>query len=458
MAVTRLDSQIINMVNNIIAAEQDQVYGITLTLHSSIDRDFSYQVPFINNFLVIQNFTEESFDWAELTMKLNAAEYQQVSMHAQGLLATIKCQRRSMVETTMYEVVWQQTLTAVITSEIDVAITKGIPRYNKDKDTQLADSELRVFNLTIQLYETAAIQLRKYGAAFILKDVTVKQVVEMLVGVHQISNLKMSEPDNKKVYSQVLIPSSMTIVAAIEYLQDNQGFGIYNEGVTVYYHDDTLYVFPESKPGFNDNYTACQIIIVPDSGLSGLRSSHWVSPNNELFFIGGGNISQTEYTLASIENRGNTAYLLAQDKVPLAESRTVKRGKVTINPDLLSISGLESTWGLTENAYSPAVYNSMGNTCSIMTTLAVDLGSDLTIVWDNAIPWLIQPGHPIVCHYLATESVGATPAETKYVVRHHIVGICHRVMYSFFRNEQPSGLCYTCQASITIRIPAEKLE
>jgi len=448
-----INSQLLSMFDRILDLTDDWAYRLTITLYSSVGEEFSYEIPRLDQLLAIQQFTTTSFDWWTFDIEVTVADYLALVEHVQGLYAFVELRRRSARDSATYELIWRSNYSAVITSSLAPAQIKDIRKHLPNAENIGAPELQELFPMSIELYETAAISLRKYGAALIARDQNMHQLLELFAAVYGIESVVIVPPDNTRSYDQIVVPRSLDLRSAFAYFQSAPGFGIYNEGVSVYYHNETLYVFPAARPRIDDNFDPVHLIIVPEDLATGLTTSFYQTDTGALYAVcAGTEQQQQERSLTTLENRGNAAYLLQQDTLTGTAARTVKNGQVTIADDVLSIKGIgDTSWGLTEDPHTPIFHLNGGNDHAALSFTTLGLGTVLTLLWYNAKPFQLLPGHPVVCYYIDTVDATTNTGQS-YTVLRQVIGTWISAIYTFDGSDLPGDRGLFCRGQLSVLI------
>ena len=132
--------------------------------------------------------------------------------------------------------------------------------------------------LTVYMYETAALEIKRPLVNTVYKDVTISDVINLLV-TNNFKDRKViiEKPDNEEKYEQIFIPP-LSFPDVIEYLQ--AFYGIYKSGVETFMDLDALYLISkDTDASYDDKYKDINIRVrakVQQDALSkskGVRST-----------------------------------------------------------------------------------------------------------------------------------------------------------------------------------------
>jgi len=142
------------------------------------------------------------------------------------------------------------------------------PQRNTDADTVI----------TLYLYETAALEVKRPLMNKVYHDVTISDVINyLIVDNFKDRNIIVDKPENEDTYEQIFIPP-LNFPDAIEYLQ--AFYGIYKSGIETFMDLDAVYVISkDSDAKFGDYYKDMNIRVRsqmqqdPQSRARGTRST-----------------------------------------------------------------------------------------------------------------------------------------------------------------------------------------
>lgn len=110
----------------------------------------------------------------------------------------------------------------------------------EDERTDINVKDTNEFNvMTFYLFKEKDLNMNKSLFNFIAEDVDILSVIGYLVNTMEVENLLISPPDNKNIYSQIIVPTG-NYKETMNHLQVY--YGIYKNGLKTYFDFDKSYI------------------------------------------------------------------------------------------------------------------------------------------------------------------------------------------------------------------------
>lgn len=457
---SRLATQALAMVREILEAEQRIVFDLKVVLFSSTDPNYIFTVPWFTSFDIVQDFGANAFDVIHAACEVQMSAFLAVLAHRQDLHAKVSWGLRPSITTGEVEPLWSGTYKVVVTTEPNPHLEHNINQVvtlDPATETPTSSQTAVLHPLEFDLYHEEMVTLRKETYNFIAAECTIAQLVYLLAHLHGIKRVRMVPPDNQRVYPQLTLPSILNFRSALNYLQEGPGLGIYDHACCYYYRDDTLYVFPRFKVGGQgtDNRTA-HLYLIPNWEMGNGVSFHRIDEIGDLHLIIN-DVAETMNTAAiAMENIGTSSYLLHTDRLVDSDPKWMQPTGINLPNDLVSLIEFPGEDGFFGNTHTPLYRPSSGNLHKFRSELAAGRNTLMTATWEEAIPFELYPGQRIHCHYLKSDSLPDQPIDgTKFVYERQGMGIVNRVVYVFQRETHETGYCYHCSASLILQLDEE---
>ncbi len=437
--------------------------------------DYDFEPYSVNKFVIEQKFSESYLDYISMILTLTPLQLINILDNYRDLNCTIIMKERyPKLDYTDHEsVVFSETYKVVLKDkEIKKRISKKalVPEnmmdYNGEHSGQMFD------NVEFQLIKDDEYLLRKKKFNFMMRDVTVKDVILYLAKQCEIKTICLTEPDNKTVYTNMIIPPQQTFITCMELLQSY--YGIYNKGLSYYYTGEVLYVYPtyETKPTTPDS--AHFYYAGPDA-VSGVELYHAYSEDDMIHVV----ISSTpvikDLADGGLENFGNAILMQHSDRIIDLYS-TIEEGKGNIysrygmgrldlkEPNTSVFSLKDSDYGVSKDAYN-IVYKHTNNPYKEKSDVYSYLRAYVGFQWQNAWPDSFKPGYLVHYHYDGEDISRREDGDeleyadsAEYMTRD---GVCESVTYTV-KPVQGGKLStkqsYACTADIVLSLEYEPAE
>lgn len=277
--------------------------------------------------------------------------------------------------------------------------------------------------MTVQLYNPGAVEIRSRKTAGIFRNVTVQNMIYHVSSLFGVKTLDLIAPQNTTVYENFILEPMHYMLDIFDYIQNR--YGIYQRGVSIYYSglsEDSgkLVVYPryEFEPPRRENDSDVEILFVGQGNLSNGHSSYKcyspygesVTYNNSTISVSGTKIICNEIdaeattadsgadaigTLSIVFNANKTI-----DKWRSISSDGKNRAIPRHKDDIIDGLKEENDFiGFTSCQYNPRYDVSYNNAYRISSALASVNCDLLKCKWSGAKPWTFYPGQRITFTY-----------------------------------------------------------
>lgn len=371
--------------------------------------DFSFEPYQVNKLVIEQNFNQAYGDNISLVLTLTPIQLITILDNYRGLDCTILLRPRE-IESEYIDhavLVMDKTYKVVIKDkELRKRLSKKAIIPDSKKDETNEHHEQMFDNVEFQLITETDYLLRKKQFNFIARDNTVKDVILFLAQSCDVKQVCITEPDNTTVYKNLVIPPQHTFASALEFLQDY--YGIYNKGLSYYFTNDVLYVYPayETKPTTPES---AHLYYAGENAVQGSKIFHAWSDDVCHIVISTTPVLK-DLIDGGIENYGNAMTFQHADRIIDLES-TIGEGQGSQNarmglgkidlkePNTSVFSFGKSDSGISDDAYSNRFKFDDSNQYKFKSEMYGFRRTLVATKWQNAIPFLFHPGYLIHWHY-----------------------------------------------------------
>ena len=293
----------------------------------------------------------------------------------------------------------------------------------------------------LNLIETATYTIRQQKFHGIYQKEKVADVIAHIVQSFSIKQLYLVPPDNTMAWDHIVIPPAQGINEIFDYLQYT--YGVYMKGIDWYYANNILYVYPAYENNPVIQYKA-DIYNAASGSYAGMKSYHsTVSASNLISIVSTTEVKASDISRPSAENVG-TGYSFMRASTLIDKYTTTNANGTFINNNAALSVGTVTDRAMSRGANNPEHTKTTDNIFEQNSKLAKWNTGLLECGWNNAVPFLLYPGHNIRYHF-DKNSVFTTQQ-----------GILERVTYSFSRQRQLSeGFIYGGNATLRFRVDSD---
>lgn len=434
--------------------------------------DYEFEPYSVTKMVIEQKFHDSFMDNITLMVSLTPLQLMNILDNYRDLNCTIILkQRLPKLDFTYHDkIVFDETYKVIVKDkEIKKRLSKKALLPENKMDQNIEHSSQLFDRVEFQLIKEESYLLRKKKFNFMMRDVTVKDVILYMAKQCGVEQVCLTDPDNKQVYTNMIIPPQMTFVTCMEFMQNY--YGIYNKGLSYYFTDNTLYVFPtyETNPTTKDS---AHLYYAGEDVVSGVELYHAYSEDNMIHIV----ISSTpiikDLVDGGIENFGNAILFQHSDRIvdlysSIGEGEGGQRarmgmGKIDIKePNTSVFSPKDTDFGLSKDTYN-IVFKHTHNLCKEKSAMYAYMRSLVGFKWQNAWPDSFKPGYLIHYHYDGEDIDRREDGDeldyadsAEYMTRD---GVCESVTYTIqpAQGEKLSKKqTYSCIAEVVLSIEYE---
>ncbi len=301
------------------------------------------------------------------------------------------------------------------------------------------DSEGQATNkvpVQLELIPHFVYKLRKTKFNCILNKVTMEDTLLFICHLLGLESVYIVPPDNEKEYVNMVLPPLLDISNVFNYLQDNDGYGVYNDGISHYFQNDTLYIMPMNR-NLVTSPNKFKIYNVGENAYPSAHNYHTLK-DGELNIVVNSKVTTMNDSQGAIENIGN-GYIVN------GPAKHLDHSGVLIDNDLFKV---DSTIITNVNRYNDMAgigtasftqsYLKSDNLHQVYSMIAETEATVIGMRWVQAVPYMITPVMDI--SYLFDK--GKKVSELK--------GWPFRVQYDLAKTRNMDNVTFGCTASVFI--------
>ncbi len=396
--------------NELAKAISGKISCIFRTECTFINPNTSYkETVYIRNLNIIQDFTGSYTDNIVVITEVTPTQYKELQSNMQGLECGI----------TLYPV---STLTGDDLETQDPIIIEGLvflpEQLDLDKQTNATitgDPESKqpesgsqaeayvMFQFEVMSKRVHDLRQMKVNAIF--SGSKMEDVLHWSTQQFDMEEATIVPPDSSATIGAIVIPPVKGIDDLYPYLQDR--YGIYAKGMSYYYVDDHLYIYPSFDTDINHCVDKDRVAhFVNGVGTEWYGVGHYHNfEDDDVYIAAIANAEVSPVNTAAAENNGN---VIASANADTANDRNVtveQNGTVTKNDGTMAVISRQNNAGNMASSMQNIKYG--GNTSNVYnatSALASEDGSILKLTWINAYPWVLIPGQHVEYHYLDSNS------------------------------------------------------
>lgn len=434
--------------------------------------DYDFEPYAVTQLVIDQQFHYSYIDNISLVLTLTPLQLVNILDNYRDLNCTIIMKQRypKFDYTDHSKIVFDETYKVVVK---DKEIKKRISKKALIPDTKSEETVEHVSQLfdrvEFQLIKETEYLLRKKKFNFIMRDVTVKDVILYMAKQCNIETVCLTDPDNKQVYTNMIIPPQHTFITCMEFLQNY--YGIYNKGLSYYFTGDVLYVFPtyETNPESKDS---AHFYYAGADAVAGVELYHAYSEDNMIHVVITSTPVLKDLADGGIENWGNTTLFQHSDRIidlysSIGDGKggpkaRMGMGQIDLKEPNTSIFAVKDTdFGLSKDAYN-IVFKHTNNLCKEKSDMYSYMRSLIGFQWQNAWPDSFKPGYLVHYHYDGEDIERREDGDeleyadsAEYMTRD---GVCESVKYTFKPvqgGKMSKKQAYSCVADIVLSVEYE---
>ena len=444
---TSLSVSLNNAVNKIISNNIPNLYRLKVTLSSISDSKNVVELMYIENLHIFQDFINSYADRIELTFEVPPEHYLTIMDMSQNLKCNIVMYNidREHPDLQLTSVIAKLEYRAVIKDKSDLLKKYSYGALIKtDNNVGFEQQYSTRIPMSLQLLDQRVYEMRKVKLNYIGRATNMLENLYFLADNFNADSVYIVTPDNTKTYTNLILPPMLGITNVFNYLQNDEGKGVYNKGISYYYTNGVLYIYPpyEMNPS---SPNMVNIYKVQENMFIGLDSYHKIEKarvGNDIHILS--NTASVDKNLIDegLENDG-TAYYLQKAHVLVDAWRNIvekpggRRYSVNENVDLVSFN---TDKGMISNAFQPNFYLSPENNFTYLSNIAKNNRVAINLGWIHAIPFTFKPGWKLIYNY---------DENANYVTK---TGVCDGVVYTFSKVGRLTEQIYACNANMAISV------
>ena len=389
-------SNVLEQAKQVAATKRATISTLELTL---ITPELHYPVPNVQRLSKSSNFLEDGTDvWAINFLMQPGVFLKQILPYKDNLLVDL-------VESTGLNRTLRR-LRATIPMDVN-------PQTSSDNSVYIDPGVLdqnMVVPVTLILIDTVYEQLRNQPLLDNYLMATTKDVLHNVWsqqghaiqsnGVNKFKGVDIEEPtDNPRVYRQIMVKHGTRLTRFADYLQNEEGLGIYTRGCGSFYRDGIWYVFPICKPErYGTVKKSLDIYKFPEDVLPVTEQTYGTTANSTLIlstgpsklldgtdnlrqnFGAGQQIISSDAIAGEVGSHYNNGASVTLRAEKVTEYRTTQRAS---GQELIDVNATP-----TNNVFKEITKNAMRD-CKV-----------LELNWTNSNPFLVTPGAPVKYYFL----------------------------------------------------------
>ena len=434
--------------------------------------DYEFEPYSVTKLVIEQQFNDSFMDNITLMVSLTPLQLVNILDNYRDLNCTIILKQRYPKFDFVFhdKVVFDETFKVVVKDkEIKKRLSKKALLPENKMDQNIEHSSQMFDRVEFQLIKEESYLLRKKKFNFMMRDVTVKDVILYMAKQCGIKQVCLTEPDNKQVYTNMIVPPQKTFVTCMEFLQNY--YGIYNKGLSYYFTDNTLYIYPayETNPTTKDS---AHLYYAGEDAVTGVELYHAYSEDNMIHIVIASTPIIKDLVDGGIENFGNATLFQHSDRIVDLYSSIgegvgnyparMGMGRLDIKePNTSIFSPKDTDFGLSKDTYN-IVFKHTNNLCKEKSDMYSYMRSLVAFKWQNAWPDSFKPGYLIHYHYDGEDIERRLDGDeldyadsAEYMTRD---GICQSVTYTIqpAQGEKLSKRqTYSCIADVILSVEYE---
>ncbi len=395
------------------------LYDITFMLVSSSNPDIKFDVSKLERIDVVQDFEKDFMDFIDVDFQVTKQQYIQIMKHSEDLQCIIKYYEYDIDAGKRGKLLITDQLLVILRDKKD--LYKIFPESQieaNSKEFSLEDRADQRIMVSAQLINKLEYSLIKTRISAILRNVTMKQVIHYLCAQFEIPRLRLVDPDNKKVYANFIIPPMQNIYSVFDWLQKDDGKGVYDKGLSFYVKNEVLFVYPIYETDIKSK-RCVHFYKIPNTLESDVSTVGF--KNGNLQVLVKDPVSNVDLTDMMIENQGNAILIHHLDKIIPNSYNTPEGFKYNVFESNTTMEILNSKKGIITDVYSPNFRTSAENVHKVRSSIAnnelIQMGIHLNHMHYNNF----KPADRVEYHYDGDGAIFQTKSGQISSVTTHIV-------------------------------------
>ena len=450
---TSLSTQLNEVLEKALANPEYGVLDLECFIQSSTDPKLNIKVDLFDNLNIVQNFLGAYADFINIEFKLKPVDYVRMMKNSKGLRCVIKLYKYDKNLQKRDKIMMILNLMMIIRDKNDLLKKYSYgdlvsPLDDKSKDQVKAGVRRTVYEyqeslripISAHLIEDAVYAARKKKVNGIYRGVTVEDVMTHLTSVFGLKTIWVVPPDNKRVYTNFIIPPMYDVSNVYDFIQNDEGKGVYYKGLNYYITQNTMYIYP----AFETNQTSPKTVHlykVPENLAVGADNYHF-EKDGEYHIIINTEVIDKEASDESIENLGTSILAMqCQDELDQWHTYVESKNELLIHEDNVILYDMDTKKGIVDKPYQPIFKYSHGNDFKLTTPLSFGDTIEMEAQWRHAVPFTFKPGWRVLYHYDGDDGLFQTRTAT-----------CHAVNYSIHKVSKLSTQLYGVSCRFRLRM------
>lgn len=418
--------------DTVIASSETAHFMMFITFSSEDDANFTYEPIVVDYMIINQGFGTNYMDDITVSFHASPREYRLLNDHDQDFLATVRMVFLSRTGQT----VDQRTPPIVKTYRAMLIDPQNMREVTVDAEKRIEYT----MTIDMRLVETSIYRIRQQKIHGIFQNTTLKNILNYTTRVFDITKTAIVTPDNTHTYKHIIIPPAKGFLEIFTYLQEQ--YGVYMNSLRYYYTDGSLYIYPpyDTNPKFPE---IARIYRVEKGDYAGSSSFHHRVDASLTDIVTTGETESLDLSQIGAENEGTTQHFLRASQLIDGFAKPASQD-ISYQPN----TSLAVETRVRKNMMSSRKANrytaAHDNIFNASSHLAQHQGRLTRVLWPQAVPFLLKPGHRI--EYIH---------EFDGTIMHRS-GILDNASFYIERSAQiAGGYLFTCYGSLTLRLSIE---
>lgn len=438
-------------VNTIMSTATSNFMTLQVALYSTTDAKFQKElgnsggaandISRIKSLSIVQNFRENYRDVIELEFEVVPQEFFDIIDHSQNLMCNIVVRNIDIpMGNEEAKPLLQLKYRVIIKNKTD--LLKQYARGDLVPTASTGDlpQHHNIFlTMTVELIDQIAYTARKQQFNFINRGVSINDTLHLLAKSLGAKQVYIVPPDNIKLYNNLIVPPMSNLSEVFTFLQYSRGKGVYEKGLSYYYTNDVIYIYPcyETNP---QSPKTTHIYNVGEDKFLGSNAFHNIQAD-ETHLITTSSPKNIELVDLGLENTGSAYLVQYGEKIVDRWMKLDSKGVCTVPKANFTLLSLNTKAGVTTDVYSPKFKYSADNIYAHTSDLSQYNRTKITnLIWRHAMPFTFRPGYRVMYHY---DGDGVYQTRT---------GMCEAIVYMITKAERLGKQVYGCVASMQLSI------
>lgn len=400
--LTHLSTKLKEKIRQATHGDSPYNYSVELIL-TNPNTGFKYTAKWVTGISLIRDYVNNYMDTMQISTHLTHQELRDVLANMQDLEATVKLTPKDVTTGQLLydydEIVWEMLVYMDEQPDLDkLTNVSAFADPDTNKPTTPAQANL-VLPFTFNLISEKMHDIRQVGVNAILKDVTMKDVLNWVCKQFSFDKVEIIDPKNTITYEAIIIPPMQYIGTIFSYLQER--YGVYDRGMGYYYQDDTMYIYPLYD---TDNSTSpikgtIQLVSMPPNQFEGMKV--YYAQEDDDYIVGAAVRANVKaLNTKGAENVATSYVSINADQVLDQFVKIDSSGKVERTENSVTTIQLGNSAGNTSSKMQNIKYTGQRtNIYAATSELAAYNGTLLTTGWLHCNPDILKPGHSFIYHF-----------------------------------------------------------